>query len=281
MFSSTIASYTSPIAGCEMSTSQLSDNNKIFIPANKLNFVKKFIDATNERFYAYDYVYHPQYTKIIFPAYSTRNVEHFSKYITRTTGNMYVKMLEVMSKAPCSYYEIYDAVLKPKGIAFGNDSLSFFDMERRGLIELDHLGKYKRRYFRCTALGKEVVKAANANNVAYKVLRHFLKFKDDFDVYLINISFNPETMNDVDASAIVAMLKAIFDDNSSLHEVGSHFYFCNQLIKCLKTNATFFELFNCPEVKTYLADNASNEAVLKFNKIFSKICKKYAKANAA
>ena len=254
------------------------DHNKVFEPALCIKFVSKFIDAAPTRQLAkfYDGWYNG-WNGTLCAKYSDANVDKFSKFLSRTLGNLYVKMLACMEDTPCSYNEIYNMVLKHRGKSFGTDIESFKNLEINGLAEIDHLGKYKRKYMKLTRLGKIVLETAKKNHVAYKVLRHFMKFKDDFDSYLVEVNFNIETMDDISPKSFVDMLVAILDDNGVLHEIGSYTYWCNKLIDTLKKNERFFEMFDCPEVNTWLDNNLSNPSVQNFKKVFDKISKKYAR----
>lgn len=261
-----------------MSSKILPDYAKVFKPAPYVKFVSKLIDAASTNQYAKYYI--NSWNGNTCAKYSDANVDKFSKFITRTLGNLYVKMLACTEDEPCSYHEIYHRLLEPKGKPFGNDVESFKNLEINGLVEIDHLGKYKRKYMRLTPLGRIVLENAKKNDVAYKVLRHFMKFKDDFDTYLIEVNFNIETMDDISPNSFVAMLAAILDDNSVLHEIGSYAYWCSKLLDSLKKNERFFEIFNCPEVNEYLDNNSSNSNVQNFKKVLSKISKKYVRKAA-
>lgn len=264
---------------------------KIFDSKLLFPYAKEIIDVVDPKFYIsywtnqhytehYYYGYH--YIKHKASIYSAIHIKKFSKYMYKTFGNLFVKMLACMEKSPCSYHEIYAQCLKPRGKPFGNDSLSFFSMEERGLMKLDHLGKYKRRFFSLTQFGQKVLDIAKKNTVAYKVLRHVTKLDGD-DEYvacnMIDIQLNPDTMDDLTPKAYVDMLDAILDSNSPLHEVGSYSYFCNKLLTSLKKSKTWFDTFNCPEVKSYLESHMTNPNVARFSKVFSKIGKKHNKSN--
>ena len=266
----------------------VKDYNGIFAPKPLLDFTKKYLDVIDlVKHGAKDFsfafvpegVFYQTFVKT-FDRYSNANVDKYCKFMTRTLGNLYVKMLAELAKRPCSYDDIYTSVLAPKGIAYGNDVGTWRSLFETGLSQLDHKGAKGRKFYSLTALGKAVLDTAEKNHVAYKVLRHFMKFKDDFEVYSLQVNFNPETMNDMDPQSFVDMLDAVLNESSDLHAVGSYAYWCNKIIDCLKKNINFFELFNCPEVNAYLEKNASCPTVQRFNKIWDKICKKHAKAAA-
>lgn len=210
------------------------------------------------------------------------NIIKFSKYLSRTTGQMYVKMMNVIDKCgDASYHEIYNQVLKPLGKPFGNDALSFRGIADNGLMELDHLGKYKRKFFSLTPLGKMVLEIAKANDVAYKPLRHFMKFKDTLDEErMISIQMSPDSMLDIMPETFVKMLDELLNPSSKLHEIGSYAYWLNKLVECLKKSKPFLDEFNCPEVKTWIESNMTNVYVQRFNKLFQKILKKQSKMAA-
>ena len=259
--------------------------SNVFEQADMFPFAKPFIDTcvANDEFAYKSRRWNwntGKYEGERLPKYDEQNIKHFSKYVYRTLGNVFVKMLSCMENMSCSYHEIYNQILAPRGKSFGNDQLLFFDMERRGLMELDYLGKYKRRFFKLTDLGRLVLETAKKNNVAYKVLRHFIKLQDDFDVYMIQTSFNPETTFDVTPMAFVDMLDAIFDENGDLHKIGSYSYWCVKLLDSLKKNENFFKLFNCTEVNGWIDAHMSNPSVRKFCKVFDKIIKKHTKLAA-
>lgn len=216
-----------------------------------------------------------------FPTYSRDNIQKYLKYAFRTPGNMYVKMLMRMENEPCSYREIYNSILKPLGKPMGNDTLSFISMQKRGLMEFDHYGKYRRKFYRITKLGKLIVEAAKTNMVVYRVLRHFMKFEGDFIEYSINVSLNPETMNDLTPASMVKLLDALFNESSDIHKLGSHIYWSTKLLDALKKNKDCYSLMESDEVKKYLSDNASNPYVAKFNEVLARIVKRYTKNKTA
>ena len=264
--------------------STIHDAYKVFEHKKAFNFIKPFIDAAPDTALEsrFEYVAGVGYHRIQLSSYNTLNVNKFSKYITRTTGQLYVKMLMAMEKDVCSYHEIYARVLKPRGIAFGNDTLLWKSLHVSGLMEIDGIGKYKRKFFRLTSLGKLVVETAKKNDVAYKVLRHFMKFKDTLDEQaLISIQINPETFNDMTPESYIAMLDAILSPSSTLHEVGSYAYWLNKLVECLKKSDAFFEDFKCQEVITWIESHMSNPYVKRFNDVFQKIIKKRARTAIA
>lgn len=262
----------------------IHDAYKVFPAVSALQFVKKFIDAAPERTHAfyYDFDQNCVCFKKICLIYSAENINKFIKYLTRTTGHMYIKMLMTMDGGKTSDYESMHAqVLKPRGIRFGNDTLLWHSLQKSGLIELDHLGKYRRKFFRLTVLGQLVVDAAKKNDVAYKVLRHFMKFKDTLDdATMMTLMLNPETFNDMTPASYVSMLEAILDTSSVLHEIGSYAYWMNKLVEALKKSEVFFNEFNCSEVNAWLESHLDNENVQRFNKIFQKTMKKHVKENS-
>ena len=245
------------------------------------DFVMKFIDAAPSSALActYDYRIWPHQKKNALPKDHTLNLEKFYKYMTRTTGQLYIKMLAAIEHCgDASYHEVYRMVLKPRGLKFGNDTELFKSLSINGLVELDHIGKYKRKFFRLSALGKIVLDTAKKNDVAYNVLRHFMKMDGcDFDQKMINIQLNVDTLNDVQPESFVSLVKAILDNKSSLYETGSYAYWCNKLVECLKKNKDFFEIFNCEEVKTWLESNKSMKSVQRFIDVMNSISKKHAR----
>ena len=268
-------------------TSTIHDNYKVFDHENAFKFIKPFIDIANKSalvhtYYAYDERLR-QYYKVTVPKYNTLNINKFSKYITRTTGQIYIKMLDVIDKyGNASYREIYNMVLKPKGICYGNDTTIWKSLEHDGLIKFDHCNKYRMHFFRLTSLGKLVLETAKKNDVAYKVLRHFMKFKDTLDEQaLISIQINPETFNDMTPESYIAMLDAILSPSSMLHEVGSYAYWLNKLVECLKKSDAFFEDFKRQEVMAWIESHMSNPCVKRFNDVFQKIIKKRARTAIA
>lgn len=264
---------------------QIHDYYGIVESRPALDFVKKFIDAAPKNalafYYAGDW---PNGHKEYAPMYSTENVNKFSKYITRTMGHMYIKILDIIDRhGDASYYDFHAEILKPKGKPVGNDVELFKNLESQGLTELDHLGKYKRKFFRLTALGKLVLETAKKNQPAYRVLRHFMKIDENCDFYqkLVAVQLDPETADDTTPEAFTGMLEAILSGRSSLYEVGSYAYWCNKLVEALKKNDDFLELFNCPEVNAWLEANQTVSTVQRFNALFKKIVAKSQKEKKA
>ena len=270
----------------QTSTRILNDSARILEPKPLLPYVKQYIDIADiKRFKKTCYVQDTNdglWNRRTFSnAYCTQNVKSFCKYITKTTGQLYVKMLAIIDSTPSSYDDVWLQVLKPRGISQGNDMDSFKFLEKAGLMELDHLGKYRRKFYKTTPLGKLVLETAKKNDVAYKVLRHFMTFKGDFDAHMIDVSLNPETMLDMDPKSLVACIEAILSPSSCLHEIGSQFYWCNKLLDCLKKSSNVFDTFNCSEVNVWLQAHASEPNVQRFLVVWHKLEKKHAKAAAA
>lgn len=269
----------------QTSTRILNDSARILEPKPLLQYVKRYIDAVDikrfgEKCHVRDANGGRWIKRSFSNAYCTQNVESFCKYMTRTTGQLYVKMLAVIDSSPSSYDDVWLQVLKPRGISQGNDMDSFKFLEKAGLMELDHLGKYRRKFYRTTPLGKLVLETAKKNDVAYKVLRHFMTFKGDFDAHMIDVSLNPETMFDMDPKSLAACIEAIFSPSSCLHEIGSQFYWCNKLLDCLKKSSNVFDTFNCAEVNNWLEAHASEPNVQRFLAVWHILEKKHAKAAA-
>ena len=213
--------------------------------------------------------------------YLEQNIRSFTKFLTKTSGALYIKMLMEMEKRPCSYHEIYEAVLKPRGIAFGNDTLLFKTLSANGLAKIHSIGKYKRKFYVPSKFGELVLDIVKKNEVAYKVLRHFMKFDgENYESHMMTIQFNPLTSNDLTTESFVNMLDAILNPDSDLHKIGSYAYWCQKLIACLKKHEEFYDIFNCPEINEYLEANKSNPSVVNFTKVFRRIGKKFAKLAA-
>lgn len=268
----------------QTSTRILKDSAGILEPKSLLQYVKPYLDIVDlKRFGKKCYIRDANNAwarRSFSNAYCIENVESFCKYITRTTGQLYVKMLAVIDSSPSSYDDVWLQVLKPRGISQGNDMDSFRFLKKAGLMELDHLGKYRRKFYKTTPLGKLVLETAKKNDVAYKVLRHFMTFKGDFDAHMIDISLNPETMLDMDPETLAACIEAILSPSSCLHEIGSQFYWCNKLLECLKKSSNVFDTFNCAEINNWLEAHASEPNVQRFLVVWHKLEKKYAKVAA-
>ena len=80
----------------ETSSRILPDYTKIFKPMPYLKFVSKLIDAVPTSQYARYFV--DSWKGNPCAKYSDANVDKFSKFITRTLGNLYVKMLALIMK---------------------------------------------------------------------------------------------------------------------------------------------------------------------------------------
>lgn len=262
---------------------ELPGTGRIFKADGLFQYVQPFIDACGKETFTGNAYYdscdcHWKYKTI--HKYDNIIVKRFNKYPTRTFGQFYVKMLLEIEKHSCCYEDIWTALLKPRGKPFGNDRLSFDGLYKNNLIKFDYRGKYGRKFYKLTKLGQLVIDAARKNHVAYKVLRHFMKFEGDFEAHVINVSLNPETIEDLEDKAFVDMLAAILDDNSDLHKLGTYAYWCQKLLACLKSSSNFFDMFMCPEVKKWLDEHAEEDNVKNFKKAIDKIAKKYARTAA-
>lgn len=261
---------------------KLPGTGNIFKTDYLSKYVYPFIDAHGGPFYyERDYDLNKRcWHNIEVDKYSEPIVKRFSKYMSHTTGQFYVKMLLKIEKCSCCYEDIWTALLKPRGKPYGNDINSFNRLRDNNLIELDYKGKYGRKFYKLTKLGQLVLDAAKKNHVVYKVLRHFMKFEGDFEAHVVQVSFNPETMTDLDPETFVNMIDAILNDNSDLHKLGTYAYWCQKLLTCLKSSSNFFDMFMCPEVKAWLEEHKDEDNVKNFKKAIDKIAKKYTRTAA-
>lgn len=269
-----------------MSTALLVDlpgTGRIFKADNLFQYVRPFIDAYGKDTFTGNGYYDPcdcHWKYKTLHKYDEIIVKRFNKYLTRTIGQFYVKMLLEIEKRSCCYEDIWTALLKPRGKPYGNNIASFNGLRDNNLIELDYKGKYGRKFYKLTTLGKLVLDAAKKNHVVYKVLRHFMKFEGDFEAHVVQVSFNPETMEDLDPKTFVNMIDAILNDNSDLHKLGTYAYWCQKLLTCLKSSSNFFDMFMCDEVKAWFEEHKEEYNVKNFKKVLDKIAKKYARKAA-
>ena len=261
---------------------ELPNTGKIFKTDYLFQYVQPFINAYGKETFSgrgyYDEGGHWRYRQL--DKYDEQVIKRFLKYPTRTLGQFYVKMLLEFEKRSCCYEDIWTALLKPRGKPYGNDIASFNGLRENNLIELAYKGKYGRKFYKLTKLGQLVLDAAKKNHVVYKVLRHFMKFEGDFEAYVVQVSFNPETMTDLDPETFVNMIDSILNESSDLHKLGTYAYWCQKLLTCLKSSNNFFDMFMCDEVKAWLEEHKEEDNVKNFKKALDKIAKKYARKAA-
>ena len=246
---------------------------KMFKNDMVMQYVVPLIDSYDDSicYKGYDY---PGLSINLKHLYCEYNIRIFQKYLYKTSGSFNIRMLMEMSKRPCSYHEIYNIFLKPRGKPFGNDMTLFRAINANGLCKIHSIGKYKRKFYVPTDFGNLVLDIVKKNDVAYKVLRHYMKGIDDFEAYALTVDLDPSTMDDLSPKSFVKMLDAIFNEDSDLHKIGSYSYWGEKLVSCVKNNENCFNMTNDPEVKAWLFSNMSNPSVAFFSKILSKIAKK-------
>ena len=262
---------------------ELPNTGSIFKTDYLFQYVQPFIDAHGKETFTKGGYYDARGGYWIpkkIHKYDDAIIKKFNKYLTRTVGQFYVKMLLEIEKCSCCYEDIWTALLKPRGKPYGNDIASFNGLRENNLIELDYKGKYGRKFYKLTTLGKLVLDAAKKNHVVYKVLRHFMKFEGDFEAHVVQVSFNPETMADLDPETFVNMIDAILNESSDLHKLGTYAYWCQKLLTCLKSSSNFFDMFMCDEVKAWFEEHKEEDNVKNFKKVLDKIAKKYARKAA-
>ena len=259
----------------------LQNPSNIFEYDSALQYVMPLIDEHGGPFYGGNDIFDGGWWRKCneIDKYDERVISRFSRILTRTVDQLYVKMLMEMRTRACSYYDIHAAILAPLGKPVGNDICTFNSLSKWRFVEVDHIGKYKRKYFRLTNLGNRVIHAACTNNVVYRVLRHFMSpRKADHSAF----------MDDMAPASMVKMLDAILNNDSDLHKLGSYAYWCGKLLQYLKTtdglyldsSVKFFNMFNCGAVQQYLAAHADESNVKNFTKVFNRIAKTHAKRAA-
>ena len=169
---------------------------------------------------------------------------------------LYIKFLKMFENGTRhTYLDVYNMFLQPRGKKFGNDKDTFIGLADRCMIEEDGKIGHNKAY-KITDFGREILRIASVNNRVHRVLRHYMKFKGD-DVYvdlvssaLTNEDFTPD--NDIDI--VCKMLDELLVPGSDVQTIGSHYHWCNQLLKCLKTSEAFLELMQDKEVSEHIEE---------------------------
>jgi hypothetical protein len=268
-------------------TKLLADSFKIFEPVDNRPFIKKIIDACDNSclpkiYLGFDYsTFEPKYAEC--SKDSDYTYCKFKKYVSLSQAMLFVRLLmPFKNDAVLSYNDVFPIVFDTSRYSLGHDKDSFLSLLSKKLICFDHKGKYKRPYYKITPLGKKVCEIAEINSIAYKVLRHVMKLDSKNEnavcATMIKIDTNPEYFSDLLPETFVSLLDELFNEKSKMHEIGSYAYWCSKLVKCLKDNKFFFDMFVCDEVNAYLRENESNHAVSNFKHLLEKLRKNHEKA---
>ena len=258
----------------------LKDNHKIFESAKIDPYLKGYVNAAKEVCRQSPYtprVFGSRYLVHHTESYAEKFAkELFSKYIKITRGKLYIKCLMFINEQSTgqSYTDIWNNILRPLGKPKGHDKDLITGMELNGLTTIVDYGRYKAPLYGVSSLGKEVLNTVNANEAAYRVLRHFMVDPDEYAMKIINEDLlgTGESWNDLTSETLINFLNETFDPNGSIRKIGSHFYWINKTIQAYKESKDFRELIRKPEVIAFISQIASkNEAAKRFQKKLSKM----------
>lgn len=259
----------------------LKDNHKIFESVAIDSYLKRYVNAAKEvcrqSHHTPRFFYQSKYLIYNTESYAEKFAKDlFSKYIRITRGKLYIKCLMFINEQSVgqSYNDIWNNILRPLGKPKGHDKDLIAGMELNGLTTIVGYGKYKAPLYGITSLGKEVLNAVNANEAAYRVLRHFMVDPDEYAMKIINEDLlgTGESWNDLTPETVINFLKETFDSNSSIQKIGSHFYWINKFINAYNESQDFRDLIRKPEITAFISRIAlENEPAKRFQKKLAKI----------
>ena len=190
-----------------------------------------------------------------------------------TSSHITMKMLAVYRDG--NEYHYHD-VCKALNIAQGHDIDCWRSLVDRGLIAFSSKRSYGKQYFRITPFGQEVLEIVNANQVYYRVARWFKIKGDDVFTAMMKADLNgEESWRDLLPETINALLEALFNPQSRIHQIGSVYRWMNNFMYLVKSNREFLEKVNVPETRAWLDSHmTSYPGVATFLKKLARINKK-------
>lgn len=208
-------------------------------------------------------------------------VGFFKPLIKVNESMLYIKFLKIFEDCKHhSYQDIYDEFLLPHGKPYGNDKDTFMILVKKNLIEEDGKGLKGTKLYKITDFGKEILRIASVNNRVHRVLKHFTKFSDDAVwADIISTALTSEDyVSDDDPKIVNIMLDEILCPGSNMQQIGSHYFWCKQLVKCMKKSKEFYELLSSPEVVDHISKMAKEiPGFVQLDQMLKKTAKKIAK----
>lgn len=198
-------------------------------------------------------------------------------FIHSTNGLITMKMLRVYEDGKeHSYFDICNRF----NFTYGHDIDCWKSLRTNQLIEFSSKHGHGREYYVITEIGKELIKILDINQAYYKIAR-WLKIKDEDERIRISMQCDlqgEESWKDLMPESINALLENLFNPNSDMHNIGSCYRWMNNIINFLKTDKSFYENMNNPEVIAWFNAHKQYDGVETFLKKFNKIAKKHNKS---
>lgn len=198
---------------------------------------------------------------------------------TRVNRNLlYIKMLKVFEDGNSYHYEdIWNCVLKPKGIKFGNDKDTYNMLSNKNMIVFDHYGSRRKMYYRITEFGKYILNISNINEDAYRIIRHFDKDPDlqREKIMREDLMGIGESWNDLTEDSLIKMIGSLFIGD--MYKIKSNYYWINKIVNCYKKVEDFRILFT-DNIRTFMNNIAkANTEMSRFVELLNKIDRKLKK----
>ena len=193
--------------------------------------------------------------------------------LNRVNRNLlYIKMLKVFEDGNSYHYEdVWNNILKPNGIKFGNDKDTYNMLINKSMIVFDHYGSKQKKYYRITEFGKYILNISDINEDAYRIIRHFDKDPDLQRERIMNEDLMGigESWNDLTEDSLTKMVGSIF--TGDIYKIKSNYYWINKIINCYKKVKDFRILFtdNIREFMNSIAK--TNTEMSRFIELLNKI----------
>jgi hypothetical protein len=199
--------------------------------------------------------------------------------LNRVNRNLlYIKMLKVFEDGNSYHYEdVWNHVLKPKCIKYGNDIDTYNTLIDKNMIVFDHHGSRRKKYYRITEFGKYILNISDINEDAYRIIRHFDKDPDLQREKIMNEDLMGigESWNDLTEDSLIKMISSVFTGN--IYKIKSNYYWINKIVNCYKKVEDFRILFT-ENIRTYMNNIAkSNTEMSRFIELLNKIDRKLKK----
>ena len=174
------------------------------------------------------------------------------------------------------YMEMHNALFPNKKRGYDADSWKSLVTQR--LIEFYRTGPRNLKFYKITNLGREVLRAADANQIYFRVARWFKKNENPYaKAIAYDMSNNTCSYEDLDPKTIIELLENLFNPDSHIRQMGTAYRWMNNLVYLIKTNQYFFEILDNPDITAWLAKNADNYLGIKeFMHIIQKSKQKHA-----
>lgn len=186
-------------------------------------------------------------------------------------GTITMKMLAVYADGNEHHYrEICNKLFPDKG--YGHDIDCWRSLENRGLIAFSSTHARGLKFYKITDLGREVLRAVDANRPYFRVVHWFKMKGKDITVEMMKADLNgEESWKDTLPETVINMLEQLFNPASDMHKLGSCYRWMNNVVWLVKHNQEFFEKIVHPDVTDWLDSHKHYYGVEKFYKILDRV----------